>query len=571
MKILRNLGLSYLLAIAAIAVLMTKTLYPLHRVVAFSLFGLSWIPFMLSFRYRSARLRLYKREVRKRWRNYAPYAGVALLLAIFAYAAWVLVPVDDSPLVHMSEADLERNMKQDLVGARILHERTDALLDWIEKERFLEKQVSDLDSGDRQEIAGIWNQFLTASLELEILKQTYKGFHHIDYVARPEQHAEAFLVAFSAFVTQYHATLRLVNMVGDNDFMATFLNESNDDLRTPSGSFAATARQLTRPDILLRLNAGSVYLRLVRKDLERDTELLSMLEGAIKNVFIGLGTHPEIFIEKPLELFERKAFSVWLPFQREVALRMSHIRGTRRPYFITEEIIGPFRGRLQPGDIMLERRSWHMTNAGIPGFWPHAALYVGTPGEMDAFFGALPELNGTSPSETIAARYPQAYEQMSKMTAEGWNYRVIEAIEPGVVLTALEKSANADYLAVLRPRVSKAAKFKAVMNAIRWLGLPYDYNFDFSTDSAFVCSEVVYKAYLDSEGLELRPIVSSGRLLLPPNFLAKKFAEEYEKPEQEFDLVLFLDGIEKTQTVAERDAAEFSKTWSRPKWELMHE
>lgn len=571
MKIVRNIGLSYLLVIAAIAVLMTKTLYPLHRVLAFALFGLSWIPLMLSFRYRNARLRLYKREVRKQWKQYAPYAGVALLLALFAYMSWVLVPFDDSPLVHMTEADLERNTQRDITIARTLHQRTDALLDWIDEERILEKQVSNLDSEDRQEIAGIWNQFLTASLELEILKQSYKGFHHIDYVARPEQHAEAFLVAFSAFVTQYYATLRLVNMVGDNDFMVTFLDESNEELETPSGSFTATARQLTRPDILLRLNAGSVYLRLVRKDLEEGTELLGLVEGTIKGVFIGLGTNPEIFVEKPLELFERKAFSVWLPFQREMAVQLSHIRGTKRPYFITEEIIDSFKGRLQPGDIMLERRSWHMTNAGIPGFWPHAALYIGTLDEMDAFFAGLPELDAASPGETIASRYPEAHEKMRTITPEGWNYRVIEAIEPGVVLTALERSANADYLAVLRPRVSKAAKFKAVMNAISWLGLPYDYNFDFSTDSAFVCSEVVYKAYLDSEEFELRPVVSSGRLLLPPNLLAKKFSEEFGTPEQEFDLVLFLDGIEKTRTVVERDAAAFSDSWSRAKWELMHE
>lgn len=570
MKIIRNIGLSYLLIIGAIVVLMTKVCYPLHRPLAFSLFGLSLIPFMLSFRYRNARMRLYRREIKKKWRSYAPYAGVACLLGLFAYVAWVLMPVDDSPLVHMSEADLKSTTQNDLIGIRVLHERMDSHLTWIEKNRLLEKQVSSLSASDKGAIAESWSQFLSASLELEILKQLYRGFHHIDYVARPEQHAETFLIAFSAFVTQYHAALRIVNMTEGNDFMITFLDEARDELGVPSGSFSATAHQLTRPDTLLRLNAGSIYLKLVHKDLENQEELLVLLESTIKDVYKRLGTNPEIFIEKPLELFEKRAFSVWLPFQREVAVQMSNIRATKRPYFITEEIISPFKDRFRPGDIMLERRSWHMTNAGIPGFWPHAAFYIGTLEQMDRFFEGLPDLKGAAASDVIAARFPEAYKQMRRETSEGWSYCIVEAIKPGVELTAVEQSANADYLAVLRPRVSRAAKFKAVLNAIGWLGLPYDYNFNFATDSAFVCSEVVYKAYLDTEGFSIRPIVSSGRLLLPPNAFAKKFSVEYGTPEQELDLVLFLDGDEKNQTVTERNAEAFGKTWSRPKWELMH-
>ncbi len=36
---------------------------------------------------------------------------------------------------------------------------------------------------------------------------------------------------------------------------------------------------------------------------------------------------------------------------------------------------------MEPGDIIVARQNWYLSNIGLPGFWPHAELYVGTPEE----------------------------------------------------------------------------------------------------------------------------------------------------------------------------------------------
>ena len=220
---------------------------------------------------------------------------------------------------------------------------------------------------------------------------------------------------------------------------------------------------------------------------------------------------------------------------------------------------------------LLERRNWHMSNIGIPGFWPHVALYVGTLEQMDKFFADVELPAGETASEYIAARFPDAWELLKTRDEHGFQRCIIEAVLPGVALTALEISGNADYLAVVRPRISKRDIFDAIIAAFTHHGKPYDYNFDFATENARVCSELVYKAFQSAQGLTLTPEVISGRIVLTPNAIVAKFDSEYGTPEQQLDFVLFLEGREKDRSVTARSVDDFRSTWKREKWDVVQE
>jgi hypothetical protein len=243
---------------------------------------------------------------------------------------------------------------------------------------------------------------------------------------------------------------------------------------------------------------------------------------------------------------------------------MSYIRTAKRDYFITPEIVDRYRDRLRPGDILVERRNWHMTNIGIPGFWPHAALYTGTLQELDAAFDQL----GFQPSEKIKTLYPAVYEALKGGDENGFPLCVIEAIRPGVIFQSLEKSANCDYLGVVRPDLSQHEKFNALLAAFADYQKPYDLNFDFTTDNALVCSELVYKAYQSAGHLPLTPEVINGRLLLPPNEMVQQIAEHLRDA---FSFVLFLDASEKQNRVVEGSAESFAASWNRPKWDILQD
>ena len=154
--------------------------------------------------------------------------------------------------------------------------------------------------------------------------------------------------------------------------------------------------------------------------------------------------------------------------------------------------------------------------------------------------------------ELLEKEYPGVYQQYQGSDILG-DYAVIEAIEPGVVFQSLEKSADADFVVVLRPNVEKLEKLESLLTAFENLGKPYDYNFDFDTRDALVCSELVYDMYYpegENKGLHFETEVINGRKIVAPLDMAKKFRDEKDSPDRELDFVYFLKSDEDSKTTS---------------------
>jgi len=560
----RLLLVTLLFVLIAVVVLGMKLAYPEHRLVAFVLLGLGWVPLVASYRINCRLLHVQKAIIKKKTRPFLPHAIVALVLLLAFYVTWALFPVENSPLPDMTPEQLCAGIQSDLEGYLMLRKTADDLIGAFNENGLLRSEVDNLSQEQREAVRSLWRDGAMAFIEFDLLKGKYKGFYQIDYVAEPVLHSDAFLLAYMAYVAQYNACLQIVGLVGDNEFMETLLNEEGEGI--PADSYFFMKQRLTHPNVMLRLNAAAAYYELVRKDISIDPAVVADFKERRKNFVHSLGANAEIFIENPLAILERVAFETMLPVQKSVAVQMSHIRTAKRDYLITPGILADYQLRLEPGDILIQRRNWHMTNIGIPGFWPHVALYVGTPEEIGTYFGDL----GFHPLETIKALYPDAFHALEKEDDDGFPVRVIEAIRPGVVFQSLETSARCDYLGVIRPNLPNAEKFKALLAAFSHYGKAYDLNFDFTTDNALVCSELVYKAYKNVGELPLEPEIINGRRLLPPNRLAEQAVAEMGDG-RAFSFVLFLDAVERSDTIVERDEDTFKASWERPKWDVMQE
>ena len=315
---------------------------------------------------------------------------------------------------------------------------------------------------------------------------------------------------------------------------------------------------------------GSVYLlarRVLRHTSARAMSrraglaglLMSYLVVAVAAFYAGraggadrdLPSDPGYFLAHLPEDLRQQLAEDTYRIQARVATVMGDTRLTTRPPFIGPELIEKIQPRLQPGDILLERRNWYLSNPALPGFWPHAALYVGRLGDL----------------ERLGVKKHPAFKKHAReyfvAAPDGRGNTVIEAISEGVVLNSLTHSMHADYVAVLRPRVSEKAVARAIIRAFGNLGKKYDFEFDFNDTSKLVCTQVVYESYRDVVDFPLRRVV--GRMTLPANDIARKYVTEAGRADRQLDFVLFLDAAPTRGTAFEVDEAAFRAAVHRPR------
>lgn len=227
------------------------------------------------------------------------------------------------------------------------------------------------------------------------------------------------------------------------------------------------------------------------------------------------------------------------------------------------------------GDIVVSRSNWYLSNAGLPGFWPHSAIYVGGPRELEEYFDT-PEVRTYFRTQTghdglveyLRAERPQAWAAYTSPDTDGQPRGVLEARSEGVIFNSIYEALSVDHAGAMRPETSRVAKARAVAEAFGMHSLPYDFNFDFLTDQSMVCTEVVYKSW-NRAGLSevpgYEPTLVMGRTTLPANELVRQYDRQRSNGGRNLEFVYFLDGREYEGDAVERREAEFRRSWERSK------
>jgi hypothetical protein len=510
------------------------------------------------------------------------------------------------PISELDAATATARIRGDLRSVQIYRNGLESILAYMDRRadlfpRATYKTGRVLNAGDRRIVRDVYKAFFDYHLALESINEYHRrDFYRLGGTAR----AGSFLAAYSSFLARYRYSLEFVTRLERDPGFAIFLNEPVPELGLPARSLNELRYRylnLGRAAEFVALNtlysthsfatsaAGDAdatgYQDLVRvglldasqpgrwtRDINRDTAYI--WKTAAWN-------GPVMTFQNALGIVSRSGGDAWLPVQAGVAEWMGDTKVYRlgRP-LIQPEQIEVMLAVLQPGDVMLQRREWYLSNIGLPGYWSHAALYIGTPAERRRYMNT-PAVQSwvrrrgaaSGDFEDLLLRlhrvaYQRSLVDFEEAGAPPHPVRVLEAISEGVSFTSMEHSAAADSVAVLRPRIDRVAVARAILHAFQYAGRPYDFNFDFQTDRELVCTELVFRAY-EAGDLRMPLVRILGRSTLPANEIARSFDSQYGASDQQLDLVIFLDGDEQANRARTRDVQVFRRSWQRPKWHIL--
>lgn len=452
-----------------------------------------------------------------------------------------------------------------------------------------EKQVYSPEQ--KQTLLSTWGSLFAYFSATEGLRQKYWGF--VKIAPNDPRHAWGFLLTHTALTALLANGLKFAELALNNKQLETLFDEANDEYGVPQGAFAQFKLKAIHVYTSTQLLTGDTYavaaVPYLKQQKAANDAWVTWAVGEMKadstvarSALVRHGG--KLFLGNAKDIVADSSAHAVFPVQKTFAEWAGDTRVARigKPLISSQDVEQLVLPRLASGDVVVSRQNWFLSNIGLPGFWPHAQLYVGTAADLARAFDTDPEVvkwaqgqaeKAATFSELLQKRFPakwKAYAEGVDVQGHG-PIRVIESISEGVSFTAVEHAFGVDYLGVMRPRLSPLDKAKAIERAFKYQGRPYDFDFDFFSDATIVCSELVYKAYqpaADRKGVSLDLVDVAGRRTLPANEIVKRFDTDANKGAPQMDFVLFLDGREKEGKAALSDEATFRATWKRTKWDI---
>lgn len=496
-------------------------------------------------------------------------------------------------LYSLPDAEFARVARADLAELRIWSDGMRRVLKQLAEkpELFALDKKSAYSVAQKRTLLSSWGSFYAYASAVEGMRQRYWDFYKV--LPTSDKHAWGFLVTHTALTAELANGLSFVGRAAGVPQLEVLLDEPDAEFGIPAGAFAAFKLRVIHASTTTQLFTGDAYVPLVRPRLEKSrTADVLEVKWALGAMTQGSREAREELKRRGVTLYAGNTADILkdstkkaiFPVQKDVAEWMGDTRVRRIGRgLVTRDQAEALVNKMEPGDLVLTRQNWFLSNVGLPGFWKHAELFTGDSSSLSAYFDADPQVRAWVASQTpkaesftawLQARYPRKW----KAYREGADFqgnrpiRVIEAISEGVSFTAIEHALLADYVGVLRPRVGKVEKARAVARAFAYQGRPYDFNFDFFSDATLVCTELAVKSYApatDMKGLSLPLVDVAGRMTLPANDIVRMFDEAYDGPERQLDFVAFLDGSEEKKSARPSDVLEFRKSWRRVNWDVL--
>lgn len=314
---------------------------------------------------------------------------------------------------------------------------------------------------------------------------------------------KVFLVTFCAACMLIRSARFITDSFQHQRVVWKKLDEAEPAFGIPRKRFTHIYRSLTSPrNVMLFLNG-------LRYQQQHQSEIEQLADDPLLGDVVQLLRDEQPYIETSFRYYARGR----LLYRLHSFLRRNHsafknvmfavfkwsgsliaeMRDMQRAKRVTPAIRTRIATMLEPGDIIITRHDDAASNLFLPGFWPHAALYIGTD-----------QQRAKLSIEVDAARAVRCRDPIC----------VLEARKDGVLFRPLEDTLGVDCCTVIRPRLAPEDLRTAISRAITHEGKGYDFEFDFRRSDKLVCTEVAYRAFHGVADMQFELKPRAGRVCL---------------------------------------------------------
>ncbi len=417
---------------------------------------------------------------------------------------------------------------------------------------------------DSDQIQSLLHRYCTYRDSLLRILITYRPYQDKSLFDNQQSQDRALVLFVAATLLRHEMSANFVKAHDDLPRVRQLLNLPETRWGIPAGVFDSVQREMldaTYQDMIFA--AETAYLQRDRFALKN-----SPLHNIIENSRVEIAGIPEFGIRadvnRALRDAKDNATDLYQYIQTFTATVIGDFKVNQREIdnLIGADDLHGFHQALKPGDMLIERRNWYASNAFLPGFWPHGAMYVGTVQEMkDAGIYELvrdkilefaddDEKSEYKSGKAHAQSLRDILDEFERPVAENRyeHHHVIEAVSEGVVLNTIEHSAGeATSVCAFRPvLLSDAQIASAVARAYYYLGRDYDFDFNFESPNTLVCTEVLYRCYEGNrEGYPLQFDLTTilGTPTLPAQNIVKNYVDAVQQndPNNQLQLVAWID------------------------------
>jgi hypothetical protein len=283
-----------------------------------------------------------------------------------------------------------------------------------------------------------------------------------------------FVAAFAAACVLMRATRFVIDLAKDRDVVWKKLDEEDPAAGIPRKTFTTLYKAAAHPRNLGRFMAAADFYFRHRdeiRDLAADPVMAPMIDllaaeepaierrrgEALKRLFAYRWFS---FLRRPRSAWRQVMFGLFKASGSAIAdLRQPGVKPAGTPKRLTTDLREEILAKAKPGDVFVTRHDDALSNLFLPGFWPHAALYLGTSADLETL-----EIDAC-----VLLRSP---------------------LEPALLVEALRK-------------------------ALSHKGKPYDFLFDYRTQDCLACTEVIYRGFHGIGPVVFHLEEVGGRLCLP--------------------------------------------------------